>query len=134
MRREAVTGARRVPEADVQRAVVAALRVALPGAVIHHSPNEHRAGGVAARRVQGIRVGMGVCPGWPDLVVLAQGRVLFLEVKAAGGRLRPEQAAFRDRVRAEGHGWALVRSVDEALEAAANAGLVVRARVGGGRT
>ncbi|WP_128515259.1 VRR-NUC domain-containing protein [Tabrizicola thermarum] len=121
-------------EADIQRAVVAALRVALPGAIIHHSPNEHRAGGVAARRVQGIRSGMGLCAGWSDLVVLAQGRVLFLEVKGPRGRLSPAQEAFRERVLAEGHHWALVRSVDEALEAAATAGMVVRARVGGGRT
>lgn len=124
----------RAQEADVQRAVVAALRMALPGAVIHHSPNEHRAGGPSARRVQGIRAGMGLSPGWPDLVVLAQGRVLFLEIKGPRGRLAPAQVAFRDRVRAEGHHWSLVRSVDDALDAAAAAGLVVRARVGGGRS
>ncbi|WP_327077771.1 VRR-NUC domain-containing protein [Paracoccus sp. SMMA_5] len=113
---------------------MSALRVALPAAVIHHSPNEHRAGGAAARRVQGIRSGMGLCRGWCDLVVLAQGRVLFLEVKGPRGRLSPAQEAFRDRVLAQGHHWALVRSVDDALEAAASAGLVVRARVAGGRT
>lgn len=118
----------RTPEADIQRAVVAALRFALPGAVIHHSPNEHRAGGAAARRVQGIRSGMGLHPGWPDLVILDQGRVVFLEVKGPHGRLSPAQEAFGARAQAEGHGWAVVRSVDEALEAVASAGLVVRAR------
>lgn len=115
-------------EADLQRAIVAALRVALPGAVIHHSPNEHRAGGPSARRVQGIRAGMGLCPGWPDIVVLAEGRVIFLECKVPGGRLSPAQMRFRDRVLAEGHVWAVVRSIDEALDVLDGAGLATRVR------
>jgi hypothetical protein len=122
-------GTRRTPEADVQRAIVSALRFALPGALVHHSPNEHRASGRAARRVQGIRAGMGLCPGWPDLVVLARGRVVFLEVKSAGGRVTAAQAAFGERVAAEGHVWAVVRSVDDALAALARAGLATRVRV-----
>jgi hypothetical protein len=122
---------RRTPEADVQRAVVSALRFALPGAIIHHSPNEHRAGGDAARRARGIRSGMGLCAGWPDLVILAQRRVVFLEVKAPGGRLSDAQAAFGARAMAEGHVWAVVRSVDEALDVLARAGLA--SRVSGGR-
>ncbi|PRX33971.1 VRR-NUC domain-containing protein [Meinhardsimonia xiamenensis] len=119
----------RAREAAIQRAIVRALRLALPGtAIIHHSPNERRAGGKAARRAQAILVGMGVCPGWPDLVVLAGGRVVFLEVKAPGGRVSAAQRAFRDAVEDQGHHWALVRSIDDALGALSEAGVRVRAR------
>jgi hypothetical protein len=60
---------------------------------------------------------MGVHPGFADLLVISEGRVLFLEVKSAKGRLRPEQDALRETVLAQGFGWALARSVDDALAA-----------------
>ena len=53
---------------------------------------------------------MGVHRGFADLMVLCEGRVLFLELKSPTGRLSPAQAAFRDAVQAQGFGWALVRS------------------------
>jgi hypothetical protein len=52
--------------------------------------------------------------------------VLFLELKAPKGRLSPAQAAFRDAVQAQGFGWALVRSLDDALGALADHGLTMR--------
>lgn len=58
---------------------------------------------------------MGVTPGFADLIVISEGRVLFLEVMAPKGRLRPAKAAFRNAVLAQGFGWALVRSVEDAL-------------------
>jgi hypothetical protein len=60
---------------------------------------------------------MGVHAGFADLIVLSEGRALFLEVKSKTGRLRPTQIAFRDAVRAHGFSWALARSVDDALSA-----------------
>lgn len=115
---------RRRPEADLQRLVVALLRVALPpGSIVHHSANEVRAGGPAARARQAIALGMGVHPGFSDLLVLSAGRVLFLECKSRRGQLRSEQEDFRDEVRAQGHGWALVRSPDDALEALTRHGM-----------
>jgi hypothetical protein len=116
----ALSGFRRgaPPEAEIQRAIVTALRLALPrGAIVHHVANEVAAGGAAARKRQAILVGMGLHPGFSDLVVLAEGRVLFLEVKAPDGRLRPDQADFRDAVRAQGFAWELARSIDDALDA-----------------
>ena len=113
----------------MQRAVVAALRVALPrGAIVHHVANEVAAGGPAARKRQAVLLGMGLHPGFADLVVLAEGRVLFLEVKGPEGRLRPAQADFRDAVRAQGFPWALVRSVEDALGALAAHGFPSRVR------
>ena len=118
---------RRTPEADLQRAVVHALRVALPRtAIIHHCANEVAEPGARGAKRQAILVGMGVYPGVADLMVLCAGRVLFLELKSPSGRLRPAQARFRDAVRAQGFGWALVRSLDDALGALADHGFTTR--------
>ena len=118
---------RGTPEADAQRAIVSALRIALPrNAIVHHCANEVTEAGPRGAKRQAILVGMGVHPGFADLLVISEGRVLFLEVKSAKGRLRPEQDAFRETVLAQGFGWALVRSVDDALGALADHGLTTR--------
>jgi hypothetical protein len=54
--------------------------------------------------------------------------VLFLEVKSQTGRLRKSQEVFRDAVVTQGFGWALVRSVDDALGALADNGFTSRVR------
>lgn len=118
---------RGTPEADLQRAVVTALRFALPkGAIIHHCPNEITEAGPRGAKRQAILVGMGVHPGFADLLVLCAGRVLFLELKSLKGRLSPAQEAFRDAVTSQGFGWALVRSLDDALGALADHGFTSR--------
>ena len=115
------------PEADLQRAVVGALRFALPkGAILHHCANEVTQPGPRGAKRQAILVGMGVHRGFADLMVLCEGRVLFLELKSPKGRLSPAQAAFRDAVQAQGFGWALVRSLDDALGALADHGFTTR--------
>jgi len=120
---------RSTPEADAQRAIVQALRIALPkGAIVHHCANEIAAGDRRGMIRQSILAGMGVYPGFADLIVIAGGRVLFLEVKSETGRLRKSQAVFRDTVCAQGFGWALVRSVDDALGALADHGFTSRAQ------
>ncbi len=119
--------ARRNPEAEIQRQIVGVLRMVLPrGSIVHHAANEVAAGGRSGHLRQAILSGMGVHPGFSDLVVLAHGRALFLEVKSATGRLRPAQEAFRDAVIAQGFGWALVRSVDDALAALRDHGFATR--------
>jgi hypothetical protein len=90
---------RRTPEADTQRAIVQALRVALPrDAIVHHAVNEIPAGDRRGQIRQSILVGMGVTPGFADLIMISGGRVLFLEVKSQTGRLRKSQEVFRDTV------------------------------------
>ena len=118
---------RGTPEADLQRSVVIALRFALPKtAIIHHCANEVTEPGPRGAKRQAILVGMGVHAGFADLIVLCNGRVLFLELKSIKGRLSPAQEAFRDAVLAQGFGWALVRSLDDALGALADHGLTTR--------
>lgn len=118
---------RGTPEADLQRAVVTALRFALPRtAIIQHCANEVTEAGPRGARRQAILVGMGVHPGFADLMVLCDGRVLFLELKSLKGKLSPDQEAFRDAVLAQGHGWALVRALDDALGALADNGFTTR--------
>ena len=120
---------RSTPEADAQRAIVKALRVALPrDAIVHHCANEVTEAGSRGAKRQAILVGMGVHAGFADLMVLHDGRVLFFELKAPKGRLRPDQETFRDAVLAQGFGWALVRSVDDALAALADNGFTSRVR------
>ena len=112
---------RGTPEADLQRAVVRALRLILPRtAIIHHCVNEVTEAGPRGAKRQAILVGMGVHAGFADLMVLCEGRVLFLELKAPKGQLSPAQETFRDAVLAQGFGWALVRSLDDALGALAD--------------
>ena len=118
---------RSTPEADLQRAVVTALRFALPkSAIIHHCANEVTEPGPRGAKRQAILVGMGVHSGFADLIVLCAGRVLFLELKSLKGRLSPAQEAFRDAVLAQGFGWALVRTLDDALGALADHGFTTR--------
>ncbi len=114
---------RGTPEADLQRAVVQALRFALPHtAIIHHCAT--RVTEAAPRgEAPGDPCRHGRPFGFADLMVLCGGRVLFLELKAPKGRLRPEQKAFRDAVQAQGFGWALVRSLNDALGALSDHGL-----------
>ena len=116
-------------EADAQRAIVPALRVALPrDAIVHHCANEVTEAGSRGQIRQSILVGMGVHTGFADLIVITGGRVLFLEVKSQTGRLRKSQEVFRDTVCAQGFGWALVRSVEDALGALADHGFTSRVR------
>jgi len=120
---------RGTPEADLQRAVVTALRFALPKeAIIHHCANEVTEAGPRGAKRQAILAGMGVHAGFADLMVLYEGRVLFLELKSLKGKLSPAQEAFRDAVLAQGFVWALVRNLDDALGALADHGFTTRVR------
>ena len=93
---------------------------------MHHAANEVASGGRAGRVRQAILVGMGVHPGFADLMVISNGKVMFLEVKSSTGRLSTAQEEFRDAVKRQGFGWALVRSVDDAVTALCAHGFATR--------
>lgn len=73
-------------------------------------------GGYRHIRVAASLKSEGVRRGTPDIFFcLPEGKIAWLEMKAAKGRLTPEQEAFRDGVKRLGHEWAMARSVDEAI-------------------
>ncbi len=106
---------RRQPEAAIQRAIVDLLRPLerMGRLSFLHVPN---GGARGPGKEAAIMVGLGVRKGVPDvIIVLPAGRIVWLEVKALGGRLSEDQVAWRDRLRAMGHEWHLVDSVDAAI-------------------
>lgn len=118
------------PEERLHRECVNYLRLVLPAdALVHHSPNEGARGGRAGAIDGQRRKALGMTPGWPDLEVIAGGRFLALEIKAAGGRLSKEQAAIRDQFAAQGIAYAVVRSVDDVAEVLADLGIKTRGKI-----
>lgn len=106
-------------EAPVHVAVLKYLRMALPGAVIHHSPNainikcdpKTKAIAQARNKAHGMLVG------FPDLIVIWRGQIWGFEVKPASGVLSEAQATVGRMFEANGARWAVVRSVTDAEDA-----------------
>lgn len=102
-----------------------AIRLALgtePGLVLWRN-NVGTAEHWTSRGVQRVRYGL--APGSADLVGICDGRFFALEVKAAAGRVAPEQTEWMALARRKGGFAAVVRSVDDARAA------VARCRAGG---
>lgn len=114
-------------ELDLHRAAAQFLILAVPPGEMdwHHPPN----GEVRSPRTAAKLKGMGVRAGVADFCcTLRGGQVGWIELKAAKGRLSPEQRAFRERQEALGARYAVVRSLDE-LESTLRAwGVRLRAR------
>lgn len=107
------SGKRRRPEAAIQMAIVRTLWLVLPaGSIVHASLNEEASG-----TMRKINAAMGACAGFSDLMILAGGRHLYLEVKTATGRQSDDQRRFQRLVEAQGQPYEIVRSVDDALRA-----------------
>ena len=108
---------RRDREGPIHRAVIAYLRLALPGAVIHHSPNEVGVRGRDIARAIAKAKHNGMIVGFPDIIVIWAGDVWTFEVKAPGNYPTDDQCEVGRMIRAQGGKWAVVRSVDDAAEA-----------------
>jgi hypothetical protein len=100
-------------EAPIQRAILTYLRLALPGAVIHHSANERGMRGQSAAKDIANAKRNGMVVGFPDLMVLWNGRLMCFEVKAPGGYPSPAQKDVGQQIQAQGGFWAVVRGVDD---------------------
>lgn len=103
-------------EGPIHRAIVQLLSLTLKrGAIFHHSPNEQAMVGAQRARDMAIMKAarLGTKPGWPDLEIIYDGKIYFLEVKADGD-LSKAQEDRRDELSDAGAFWALVRSVEEA--------------------
>ena len=69
---------------------------------------------------------MGTKAGVPDLLLVADGRLYGLELKAARGHLSPAQVATHAQMRAAGATIGTAADVDEALALLATWGLLRR--------
>ncbi len=112
---------RKQSERSIQREIIGALR--RMGFRVIHVPNGVRYAGSAeqrARQAATMRAD-GVVKGTPDLMVLRPAQrggpdFGWMEVKREGGRMEPEQIAFRDSARADGFRHAVVRSLEDVIE------------------
>ena len=102
-------------EGPVHIACLNWLRGSLPGALVHHSPNEMSitADRISKAIAQSKSKKLGMVPGFPDLLVLWQGHAWFIEVKAPGGRLTEKQQAVGLDIAANGHRFGVVWSLED---------------------
>ena len=107
---------RRNLEGPIHAAILAYLRRQYPRAVIHHSPNETDVRGPTIARAIAKQKMMGMLVGFPDLMMLHEGRFYAFEVKAEGGRVSDAQKAVGEAIIASGGHWAVVRSIDDVKE------------------
>lgn len=115
------------PEEALQRSVVDYLARALPARALfwhaHQNPKSKSDGG----RLKGL----GLRAGMPDLMILLDGKLYGLELKAAKGKLSEAQASIADSFTTNGAYWTVARSI-EGVEAFLRAlGVQLRASVGG---
>lgn len=99
-----------ISEAAIQRQIVDWVRVAAPGVVVVAVPNAARRT-VSGRPTNAVA---GLTAGVPDLVVIMpEGKTLWIEVKSEKGRVSDAQFAFHSKLHGLGHTIAIVRSLDE---------------------
>lgn len=97
-------------EKNMQIMVVNWLRDALPDVLTVHIPN----GGRRSRKEGADFKRMGVLAGMPDLMLLWDGGIGFIEMKSQKGNLQPNQQAMLDRLAMLGGKIAVCKSVKEA--------------------
>lgn len=109
-------GGRRKPrhiESEIQQSCVSWFRYAYPRYVIFSVPNGGSRNVVEASNLKK----EGALAGVSDLVVVADRRVLFVEMKTARGRQRETQKDFQRRVEVLGHRYVVCRSLDDFMAA-----------------
>jgi hypothetical protein len=106
-------------------AVAAHLETVLPkGALWSHLPfGENRSEITGARLKR-----MGTQKGWPDYLVIYDGKFVGLELKTATGRVSPEQKAFGTAMIENGGDYFICRDLTDVDTALAMAGIPVRGR------
>lgn len=99
-------------ESDIQRECVRLFRLFYPKCMIFSVPN----GGSRNAREAAILNAEGVLPGVSDLIAIAQGRILFVEMKAPNGRQSMHQKHFQERIEQLGFHYCVCHSVYEFLD------------------
>lgn len=114
MRQKKVRHQRSEPEFVLQVQIIEALKKILLASVCFTA---FPAGG--GGRIRGAKLKKaGLNPGWPDIqLIAADGRYYGMEVKTQKGRLSPAQKALHRRLEENNCKVAVVRSVEEAMDA-----------------
>jgi len=63
-----------------------------------------------------VLAGLGAFPGLPDRVMHYKGRVIYLELKSATGKMRDAQVRFQEQCRQDGIDYWVIRDADELYE------------------
>lgn len=66
---------------------------------------------------------MGLVPGVPDILIVANGRAYWVEIKTATGRLSDDQKATIARLESNGARVCVCRSIDDVRQALADWGI-----------
>ena len=96
-------------ESQIQIQMVDWFKVEYPQYIISHTPN----GGYRNSREAAIFKREGVLAGFPDLTIIANSVVLFVEVKAKTGRQSELQKDFQIKVEQLGFPYVICRSLQE---------------------
>lgn len=114
-------------ELQIHIAVVQHLKYrARKGVCFFHAANGERREARDAAKLKA----MGVTPGIPDLMIVADGKTYGLELKTSRGRLSPAQKGMLDVLNAAGAYTAVAYGIDQALAILQAWGLLAS----GGRT
>lgn len=113
------------PEQALQRQVAQFLAVALDG----NSWFSSMPLGGGGRLRGAILRGVGVKRGLPDVLVVNDGRTIWLELKSDKGRVSPEQRECHAALASARSSVSVVRSLDDAIEALQRAGVPLRAHL-----
>jgi len=72
---------------------------------------------------------MGMQRGWPDIIVILDGKTFGIELKAGKGKLSDVQLAVADAFVANGAPWVCARSTQEVEAFLTEQGVQLRARI-----
>ena len=99
-------------ESSIQKRCVAWFHYQWPRHICFAVPN----GGARNKAEACIMKGDGVLAGVSDLIVVGDGRILFVEMKTQRGKQSPTQKDFQKRVESLGHKYVVCRSLDSFIE------------------
>lgn len=101
------------PEQGMQIGLIKSLALILtPETRVVHVPN----GGFRSKKEAAILIGMGVMPGFPDLLFISRGRAYGIELKADDGALTESQRKAHPLLLAAGMPIAIARTAQEVIE------------------
>lgn len=112
------------PEQSLHLTIARYLDLALPDRALwwtsHQNPKSARDGG--RLKAMGLRAGI------PDILVLFDGMLIGLELKAPKGRISPAQSEIADKFAANDAAWHLCRSVEDVEAALRQYAIPLKAR------